>query len=446
MASKSMSARVVKKRNLAKDFMYWALAVFIIKLIVISNLQGGAWLGADGENYLSGFESLLIDGIFSENSKLTYWPAGYPLFILLLSFFGKSFVFTTLSIVQSALFSYSVYFFSTQILKTRLRNFAYFVFLIILLNPTLSLSSYVVGYESLAASGYLFVFGLIIKSFVDHPAKNLKLHILLTSAILSFITFLQPRFLISAVLINLVWIFLKFPKKSASLFLLLSLIVTLVLPASLIYRNNIAVGLMTISTNLGGTMSIGSGDQANGSYNPEFSGPPCQLFGSESQMDNQRVACALKWYLDNPTKSIRLFLNKTQYFWSPWTGPLVNGTMARNPSLPINPIDSIRKTPDGNKLVYGSFGKLISWLWLLSGLVIMFYGFRILWRLKSLERLIGVLAMITVGSSWIISLFTIGDHRFRLPIMGMSLFLQAVGLRTLLKGGKPPMVDGPGLR
>ena len=50
MASKSKRARTVKQRNLAKDFMYWAIAVFVIKLIIISNIKGGAWLGADGEN------------------------------------------------------------------------------------------------------------------------------------------------------------------------------------------------------------------------------------------------------------------------------------------------------------------------------------------------------------------------------------------------------------
>jgi hypothetical protein len=54
--------------------------------------------------------------------------------------------------------------------------------------------------------------------------------------------------------------------------------------------------------------------------------------------------------------------------------------------------------------------------------------------------------MIVIGSNWLISLISIGDHRFRIPIMGLSLFLQAIGLKTLLRGGKPAMVDGPALR
>jgi hypothetical protein len=109
MASKSKRARAVNQRNLAKDFMYWAIAVFAIKLIIIGNVQGGAWLGADGENYLTGYDALVRDGVFSKERLLSYWPAGYPLFILFLSLIGKSFVLTTLAVVQSAIFSFSVY-------------------------------------------------------------------------------------------------------------------------------------------------------------------------------------------------------------------------------------------------------------------------------------------------------------------------------------------------
>ena len=101
---------------------------------------------------------------------------------------------------------------------------------------------------------------------------------------------------------------------------------------------------------------------------------------------------------------------------------------------------------NGVDLVLGSFGKLFSWLWLLGGLASMFYGYIILRRQNSLEKFIGNLAIVVVAINWLITLFTIGDHRFRVPIMGLSLFLQAVGLKTLFKGGKAPMVDGPSLR
>jgi hypothetical protein len=56
------------------------------------------------------------------------------------------------------------------------------------------------------------------------------------------------------------------------------------------------------------------------------------------------------------------------------------------------------------------------------------------------------MAMISIITNLLISLISIGDHRFRIPIMGMSLFLQAIGLKTLFKGGKAVIVDGPTLR
>jgi len=80
MASKSKRARTVPQRNLAKTFLYWAVAIFIVKLIIISNIQGNAWLGADGENYISAYEALTKDGIFSTERLLHYWPLDIPYF------------------------------------------------------------------------------------------------------------------------------------------------------------------------------------------------------------------------------------------------------------------------------------------------------------------------------------------------------------------------------
>jgi hypothetical protein len=447
MASKSKRARTVKQRNLAKDFMYWAIAVFAVKLIIIGNVQGGAWLGADGENYLKGYDALVQDGIFSKENFLSYWPAGYPLFILFLSVIGKSFVLTTLAVVQSAIFSFSAYFFASQLAKTRLKNFAYLSFFIILFNPTLSLSSIAVGYESIAAAGYLIVAGLVIKDFVQKDDKKLLLYLAITSGIFGFLTFIQPRLIVSGILINLLWIFVRKPWKSASLLIAVSLAITLFFPATLIFRNNQATGQNSISTNLGVTMNIGAGDKAKGGYSSIDVGVECARSGTPAEQDNQLVKCVLDWYVANPTKALNLFYNKSLYFWSPWSGPVANGTMARNPWLKVNPIKDIAEnSTDGNILVFGGAGKVISWIWLLGGVLVAIYGFIILWRSRAIERVIGSVAAIAIASSWLITLISIGDHRFRLPIMGMSLFLQAVGIRTLFKSGKPPMVDGPALR
>jgi len=446
-------------RNLSKSFFYWAIAVFIIKLGIIFRIEGinagsgdrvyfvdGAWLGADGENYLMGYNALLRDGIFSPESILNYWPAGYPLLILFLSILGKSWVLTTLSIVQSLIFSYAVYFFAKELSKTRLKKFAYLTLLLILLNPTLSLSSIAIGYESLTASGLLLCVGLVIRSFVEKDNKKFVRYLIISSTMFGLLSFVQPRLLVTGLLINLIWIIVWQGLKAGALMIALSLAITLFFPATLVYRNNQAIGINSISTNLGVTMNIGAGDNATGGYMKEGYGVECDLSGTSSEQDNQRVRCVLNWYVSNPIKAVELFYNKSIYFWSPWYGPSANGTMARNPWLTINPLKNIASTQDGFNLVYGGFGKVISWLWLLGGLALLLYGYFTLWSRNSLERFIGNLAMIAVATNWLITLLTIGDHRFRIPIMGLSLFLQAIGLKTLFKGGKAPMVDGPSLR
>ena len=459
MASKTKRARMAPARNLSKTLLYWAIAVFVIKLMIIFNIQGGnieisgrplfldgIWLGSDGENYLTGYEGLLGEGVFSKLGILNYFPAGYPLVIFLLSVLGKSWVLTTLSILQSAIFSFAVYFFALQLIKTRVTNYSYLVFVIIILNPTLSLTTIWLGYESLTASGFLIAIGLVIKDLVEKNDGKFIRYLLINSMIFGFLSFLQPRLIVSGVLINLYWIVLRKGVKAGSLLIIFALVVTLVFPATLIYRNNRATGINSISNNLGVTMNIGAGDAATGGYMNSGFGVPCKLTGTPSQQDNQRVKCVLDWYASNPIKAIKLFYNKSVYFWSPWFGPLANGTMSRNPWIGISPIRDMHQGLVEPKVVYGAIGKLISWVWLISSVLLMLYGYLILRRQKSAERVIGNIAMVVISINWIVSLFSIGDHRFRVPIMGLSLFLQAIGLKTLFKGGKVTMVDGPGLR
>ena len=456
-------AKQVKKveiQPIINKLLYWSIFVFIVKLIIISNISSvnfqfsdgrifqidNIWLGADGGNYLKGYEAILKDGIFSSEPVLNYWPAGYPLLMFLLSLLGKSWVLTTLSILQSVIFSYACFFFCRQLLNTRLRKIAFFVFIIIIFNPTLTLSSLVIGYESLVASGILISIGLILKDINEKNNSKLKTYLVLYSLISGFIMFMQPRFIISCILTSVIWLVYRLGPRLGSISIIASLVITLILPASLIYRNNIANGITSISTNLGNTMNIGAGENASGGYQNDAKGVDCTTSGSISQQDSQKVKCVLTWYLQNPVKSLQLFYNKSIYFWSPWSGPLVEGTMVRNPWLKINPIINITSNEDGFNLVYGNFGKVVSWLWMLSGLGLLVLGFRRVWILGKTERVLVWISGSVILSNWFITLVTIGDHRFRLPIMGITLFIQAVGLASIFKGKSFDLAPKPALR
>jgi hypothetical protein len=448
MASKSKRALINPKRELKKTFFYWALAIFIIKLIIIFNIKGNAWLGADGENYISGYEALLRDGLFSPDGYLHYWPAGYPIFLLTLSFLGKTWLLATLSVLQSLIYSASAFYFAYQLSRTKLRNYSFLVMLFLLLNPTLSLASICVGYESLAASGLLITLGLLIQDLTSNSIKVFQRNIILAAITIGFISFFQPRLLLSGLVGIAIWVLARKPIKSAILVMIVAISIVTVSPASLVLRNQNANGFSAISTNLGITMNLGAGDDADGSYRPkEKYGVPCTTIeGNAAEQDSHLVRCVIKWYLSNPTKSAELFINKAIFFWSPWFGPEAVGSMARNPWLKISPIFDIASgSVEGNKLVYGSVGKIVSWIWMLLSLILLGIGYWRLWRIGGVEKVIGIFALSQIFLNWLIAMGTLGDHRQRLPILGLSIFLQAIGIKAIFKGKGSLLVDGPAL-
>ena len=448
MASKSKRASMNPKRDLKKTFLYWVAAIFVIKLVTILNIQGYAWLGADGENYISAYEALLKDGLFSTERLLHYWPAGYPIFLLVLSFFGKSWLFATLTILQSLIYSFAVFYFVHQLSKTKIRNYSFLVMLFLLLNPTLSLASLCIGYESLAASGLLLVLGLLIQDLISNSDKVFQRNIITSSLTLGFISFFQPRLILSGLIGIVIWILVRKPLKSAVLVMILSTALVAISPTFLMLRNQNANGFTAISTNLGVTMNFGAGNEADGSYRPEQKyGVPCSIIeGNAAQQDSHLVRCVISWYLSNPAKSVELIINKAVFFWSPWFGPEAVGSMARNPWLTLSPlVDIASNSQEGNKLVYGTVGKTISWVWMIASLTLLIIGFWRLWQIGGIEKLIGLVVITHIALNWLIAMGTLGDHRQRLPILGLSIFLQAVGIKAIFKGKSGALVDGPAL-
>jgi hypothetical protein len=144
--------------------------------------------------------------------------------------------------------------------------------------------------------------------------------------------------------------------------------------------------------------------------------------------------CVIKWYITNPLDTARLSINKSDFFWSPWSGPKAEGTMARNPWLKISPVEQIEKSSQsGKELVNGVFGELISWLWILGQILFLFIGYRSLRKIGSDEKFFANVVVMPVLLSWIISIGTIGDHRFRVPTMSMSIFLQVAAFLAIRK-------------
>jgi hypothetical protein len=428
--NKNRQSNVTKKNG---NHKFWLIAVpamaFLIKIIVMANTTKGGWLGADGENYLTAVDGLRADGLFSEARNLHYWPAGYSIFIWPLTLISLNNFLYLMSIIQTFLFAFATYFFTKQISKTRIASLSVFISFIISFNPTLSLGSNVVGYETPAAALLLISISFLIKDKLENPeVPSLKLASLSALSI-GTSCFFQPRNLLFSFAIVAIYTLSISGRRAQSKFAAISLALIMIFPIVLIGRNMEAIGSATISTNLGTTMFIGIGDEATGGYNGKYNGVTCPAAekGTEAQIDSAKVKCAILWDLQNPEKSLVLAAKKAIFFWSPWFGPETNGTMVRNPWLKIHPVKNSIKTQQNYDVIFGPIGKLASWTWMLGQLILLFTGLTWLWRIGGIEKLISKLAAAPVLLGWLISIGTIGDNRFRIPQMGLSLFLQTSG-------------------
>jgi len=432
-------AKAVKKdisdSKLHKYLIAIPLIALFIKFIVMGNIQAGGWLGADGENYTMGVDGLIKDGFFSTEPKLSYWPAGYPLLLWPLAAISITKFYYFVSFVQSIFFAYSTYFFTNKLRTSSLKYLAFWASMLITFNPTLSLSTLAIGYEAPIASCFMMIAGIIWASASATIDKKFWLNVAYVGGWFALATFMQPRFLLIAMIISVIWALKVAGNKNRIRIAALVTAIMMVAPAIMIYRNSVVIDKATISTNLGVTMRIGAGPDTSGGYARTGPEVPCEPKAPATTVtDNEVVICVVKWYLTNPVDTARLSFNKALFFWSPWSGPKVEGTMARNPWLKISPAHQIaRGSQSGHDFVYGPFGILVSWGWILGQMLFLFMGYRSLRQLGESEKFFANIVMIPVVLSWLISIGTIGDHRFRIPTMSMSIFLQVVAFLVIRK-------------
>ena len=449
------------KKKFKRNLLLIPMSVFIVKVFIILGIQGfdwfqagsgnlsnglkilldnnyippNAWYGADGENYIQGLHGLAMSGFFSDEGKLTYWPAGYPLLMWpVLELFGKYF-FAAISIMQSLFYFLGSFWFAYELSKTRLANASYLFVIFLSFNPTLSLNTISIGYELPVVTMSLIATASFLHYFNGKNNSLFRWEIFVASFAFAISAFMQPRLIALAVVFFVIWALASFRLRVIPLFLCTTMAVVSIAPAIMIYRNQQVHGYTAISTNLGITMKLGAGSGTSGGYSNKPSGiVQCpSTNGNAAQQDTALVRCVIGWYLENPATALKLFWNKARFFWSPWFGPEANGTMARNPWSKIHPFNSTIQSESGSNLVFGGFGRFISWLWMLFTLALLILGFKYMWSFGGLERALALLAISAFFMNLVSSMLTIGDHRFRIPSMGMSLLLQTIGLMSFVR-------------
>jgi len=420
-------------------------AIFLIKVIWLSTQQDRGLLGADGENYLEALDGLLTGGFFSEQGKLSYWPAGYPILLWPLAELSVVNLLFFVGALQSLIFAISVALFSFELSKSNLKKFTWPAFLLLSFSPTFTLNSLVIGYEVTSAVLFLLVITLYMRLIRTEKRSIFNWESILAAIAISISCFMQPRVILLALGIIIPFSIYHYKGKAIPLFLSLSLFIVAIAPSILIFRNTQAQGFAAISTNLGVTMNIGAGPNSTGGYTSAATGVPCDpIEGDAAKQDSHKVGCVLKWHLDNPSLSLKLSVKKFFFHWSPWFGPLANGTMGRNPWINFHPFAETVKTKKGYEMAYGNVGKAFSWIWVLGSLALLVYGFISLRRRGGLSTLLAWALLIPVLLNTASSMGTIGDHRFRIPTLSLSLLLQLFGAYALFsRNSFRRGIDGP---
>jgi hypothetical protein len=425
----------ISDSKLHKYLIAIPLLALAIKFIIMANTQAGGWYGADGENYTAGVDALMADGFFSKEGKLNYWPAGYSILLWPIAAISVSKFFYIVSFLQTIFFAYSTYFFTNKLRNSSLKFLAFWTAILISFNPTLSLSSLAVGYETPVASCFMMIAGLVLGTLNKPLDKRFWFAVAAVGGWFALALFMQPRYLLVSIVLSVMWALKIVGTKNRIRLAALITAITLVAPAVMIYRNSVAIEQATISTNFSSALRIGAGPETSGGYNHEGPDVQCEAPQSGKALsENQYAICIAKWYLTNPLDTLRLSFNKTKYFWSPWSGPEAEGTMARNPWLKISPATAISKSStSGQDFIYGFVGVIVSYLWMIGQLFFLILGYRSLRKLGSDEKFFANLLIVPVVLSWLVSVGTIGDHRFRIPTMSLSLFLQVAAFLAIRK-------------
>lgn len=378
--------------------------------------------GPDSDTYHQAAIAITRLGPFSaEIPAVPYWPVGYPAFVAAAyQAFGVG------SPVVGVLQALAVTVAAGAVLSMQ-RHFgsaALVAAVLLSVNTALIGASALLMYEPLLA-GLLAGAGVLLVG--RHPSRCA-----VAFAMVGVASVIQPKCLIAGVL-WLVWAARGSSRRAIGAWA----VVFLLAPMTVLVMNHSAFGAWALSANLGPTMRIGFNDEADGTYNTysDETRRGCEQPPDLFEQDRALVACALRWAVANPTRLPYLTAMKVTTFWSPFTGPFtLRSTWGTRIDIrteyPAYLTDN--ETFEAVDLVWSNIFVFGSIVLTVTGLAI---------QLRR-NRDLAILWGIPVVAFLVVTLGTIGDARFRLPVAGFYLVAQAhalVALGRLLVRSSPTL-------
>lgn len=380
------------------------LAKVLIALAVLSTVARIAYSfhvdplsGPDSMTYWDAAETIRAHGIFYDQIPgIPYWPLGYPAVVAL---FGT----TGTVILQAALVGVTGWL--IYLVARPLGEGSGFVAgVLVTLNPALSAASARLMYEPLLA--FLLVAAIVTR---DRPY--------VATSFIGLASVIQPKCLLVGVAF-LIWLAWQHRKG-----LLLAIATLLALPAALLVLNLVNYGAVGLSANLGATMVIGFNDHADGTYNSL--GPTtvkdCDLSGESFARDKALVKCSIGWALSHPTRLPKLEAMKAVAFFSPYVGP----TTARSTWYSELDWRNVYPAWITEDETFKSVDEVASNIWIVLLVGLLVAGAVMAYRESPS---FAVLLLVPVVAFLLVHLTTIGDARFRLPVIPFTIIFQAVAL------------------
>jgi 4-amino-4-deoxy-L-arabinose transferase-like glycosyltransferase len=426
-----------------------AVAALIVAITLVRLLGAAGAIdplaGPDTGSYLAAARGLADRGLLADHvPNLPYWPAGYPAFLAAI-FAAVGEAPRAVAALQVLLLGVATWCLFTLVRRELGGAVAVVAVVLTGISPALLAASNELMYETVLASALVIAFDLVSRAR-RAPGRRGGALAAAGAFVLGLAATMQPKALV-VVLVLLAWACVgprdALATRARTAWVALAVVLAAAVgPLALIARSAAATDHAALSANLGATARIGLNDRASGGYRYDVSvlrgcGLPARLVSRDRvafsdadlfAFDRTLTRCSASWAADHPLHALRLAAVKALYFWSPMVGPLPRDREASW----AQPFDLRRALPPALRHAgaFATANRVLGNLWTLLVVGLVLAGAAV--GVRGEHRRATLLLAAPVALFLAVSMVTIGDARFRLPVTPFYTVLQALAVVALL--------------
>jgi hypothetical protein len=354
--------------------------------------------GPDAPTYERAARDFVEQGWFgTEIFLVPTWPASYSFFLSILMLAFEELWWVSCIVIQQLLFLTSSWLLSREIRYFTSEFFSATLLACLLFIPTFIYSPSENMYESLLASS-LMIFALFCLKYVR--TKSL-MYLYLSSMCLSFVFFVQTRFLL-LLFAPLLYVARKLNLVNRITISIIALLGTILQ----IHRNSVAENLNSPSNNLGWVLR-------NGGFDTKICTP------RESDLD--LLWCFFVYSVQNPIETLASFINQMISLLGPVSGLRQEDSTWFHGFILSRLLGTVGLGANWIAVIEVILTVLFNFVWLAGA----FFCYRIVDKPRFVIMSAPVISTILVQG------FTDGDSRYRIPMLPFQLYFWLFGVLEL---------------